>query len=269
MERKINRLAICYTMFLIMLFLSGALSGVISELVYFLGFLLPLFYGLYALKDEKTPIGKYLSLDSCGAKLTLPLVFPTVALVMLVSVLTSLLIKALTGVENRVDVGNSVIPALFLHALLPAILEEALFRYLPMRMLAAHSKRVTVLLSAALFALIHHNLFSIPYAFLAGVIFMAIDLACDSVVPSVLLHFINNALSVGMLVFADNPAFAPTVIILTAVLSVISVAFIVFNRKKYQEKLVFALSVGEKYQITLPVAALGAICLIIAVVSIL
>ncbi len=269
MERKINRLAICYTMFLILLFLSGGLSGVMSEAVYFLAFLLPLFYGLYALKNEKTPIVKYLSLDSCGVKFTLPLVFPTVALVMMVSVITSLLIKAITGAENRVDVGDSLILALLLHALLPAILEEALFRYLPMRMLAGHSKRVTVLFSAALFALIHHNLFSIPYAFLAGVIFMAIDLACDSVIPSVILHFINNALSVGMLVFADNPAFAPTVIILTAVLSVISVAVIFLNRKKYQEKFAFVFSVGEKFQATLPVISLGAVCLFIAVVSIL
>ena len=269
MEKKINRLAICYTMFLIMLFLSGALLGVISELVYFMAFLLPLFYGLYALKDEKTPIGKYLSLDSKGLRFTLPLVFPTVALVMLVSVLTSLVIKALTGAENRVDVGNSIIPALFLHALLPAIMEEALFRYLPMRMLADHSKRVTVLLSAALFALIHHNLFSIPYAFLAGLIFMAIDLVCDSVIPSVILHFINNALSVGMLVFADNPAFAPAVIVLTAILSSISVAIIFLNRRKYKEKFSFAFSVGEKFSATLPVISLGAVCLIIAVVSIL
>ena len=185
MERKINHLSICYTLFLILLFLSGSLEGVWSEAVYFLAFLVPMAFGLWTVKDEEN--GRmYLGVKGEDLRFFLPLAAPTVYLVMILSVVTSLLLKLTLGVENNVDLGNSLVVALLYHALLPAVLEEALFRYLPMRMLAGHSKRVTVLLSATLFALVHHSLFSIPYAFLAGMIFMLIDLACDSVIPSVI-----------------------------------------------------------------------------------
>lgn len=269
MERKINYLSICFTLFLILLFLSGALSGIVSEAMYFLAFLLPLALGLLLTRGEKLSGGKYLSLSAEDIKFTLPLVFPTVTAVMLVSLLTSVLIKAVTGAENSVDIGDSLIPALLYHALFPAILEEALFRYLPLRLLGGHSKRVTVLVSAFFFALVHHSLFSIPYAFLAGVVFMAVDIVCDSVIPSVILHFINNAISVGMLVFSDNSAFAPTVFVLLGILSVISVIFIFINRKSYKERLTEAFVKGEGFTPTLPMISFAVICLFIATVSIL
>ena len=269
MERKINYLSICYTLFLMLLFLSGLLLEWVSEVVYFLAFLVPLAIGLYLIKDEKKPSSKLLSLKPEDARFVLPLICPTVLAVMFLSLLTSVLIYNVIGVENKVDVGDSFVLALISHALLPAILEEALFRYLPIRMLSGHSKRVTLVLSAVLFALIHHSFFSFGYALLAGVVFIAIDLACDSVIPSVILHFINNALSVGILVFGDNPVFVPTVVILVGILSLISVVYIAICRAEYKRRFSEVFKVGDKFSLTLPVILLGAICLVIAVVSIL
>ena len=269
MERKINYLSICYTLFLILLFLSGSLFGWVSEAVYLSAFLIPLLIGVWYCRDEKEPIGRYLSIKGSDVGFILPLVFPTILLVMLLSFVSSYLIYTLTGVENSVDVGDSFVPALIIHALLPAIFEEALFRYLPMRMLSGYSKRVTVLLSAFLFALVHHSFFSFGYALLAGVVFMAIDLACDSVIPSVIIHFINNALSVGMIIFTDNPAFAPAVIILVGILSLISVIYLVIYRAEYKRRFSEVFKSGEKFSPTVPLILLGAVCLVIAVVSIL
>lgn len=268
MERKINYLSICYTLFLILLFLSGSISGFFSEVLYFLAFLAPLAVGLLLTKEEHEG-EKYLSLSKKDIKFTLPLVFPTVTVIMLISLLTSFIINKLTGAENSVDVGNSLIPALISQALLPAILEEALFRYLPLRLLGGHSRRGTVLLSAAFFALVHHNLFTIPYAFIAGVIFMAVDIACDSVIPSFILHFINNAISVGFLVYQENSAFAPAIMVILGVLSVLSAVFIFIDRRKYKEKLSYAFMNGEKFTLIPPVIALSTVCLFIAVAGIL
>lgn len=269
MERKINILSICFTLFLVLLFAAGMLSGVPYWCVYLLSFVLPIILALVLEDGEKIHKAKYLSLNSDELRFVLPIIVPTVVLVMFVSLITSILIGALTGAKNSVDIGDSFVFALITHALLPAILEEALFRYLPLRLLGGHSKITTVLLSSTLFALVHHNLFSIPYAFVAGVIFMVIDLACDSVIPSVLIHFINNAVSVGILFYDDNAAFLPAVAILLGILSIISIACIEKNKDEYKNRFSLTFERGEKFECPISVIALGAICLLIAIVGII
>ena len=269
MERKINNLSICYLLFLILLFLSGSLSGTLSDLVQYFAYILPFALGLYFMRDEDPCEANYLSFDKERFKLTIPLIFPTVFLIMSLSAITSMVISFVSGAEKNVDIGRELIPALFAHALIPALFEEALFRYLPMRMLKNHSKRLVILVSAAFFALIHHSLFSIPYAFVAGVIFMAVDLVCDSVVPSFLLHFINNAVSVGMLVYKHNSVFAPTIFALVAILAVISLLFIFVKRKEYAEKFSALLKGKEQAILTLPAAVFATVCIVIAIVSII
>ena len=276
MERKINYLSICYTLFLILLLLSGRLSGIFSEVVYFLAFLLPILLGLLldkrtAAEDKRTTVEdkSLLTISKADLKVTLPLIVPTVLLIMLVSVVTSAIIVAITGAKNQVDVGNSIVTALISHALVPAILEEALFRYLPMKLLLDESKRLTVITSALFFALAHHNLFSIPYAFIAGIIFMAIDVGAKSVIPSVILHFVNNAVSVGMLVYADNKAFTPTLMTLLCILLVISLIFIVKNKEMYLKEFKSVIKKDRNLPYTTPLVIFTLICLFIAVISLM
>lgn len=269
MERKINHLSICYTLFLALLFLSAKLSGFFSEAVYFLAFLLPVVLGLVL--DKQTPKGDHglFTISKKEVKATLPLIVPTVLVTMLISALTSMLIYAITGATNQVDVGDSIIVALISHALIPAVLEEILFRYLPMKLLLGGSKKVTVIVSALFFALAHHSLFSIPYAFAAGIIFMSLDVMTSSVLPSFILHFINNAISVGMLVYADNEAFTPAVMAVLCILLVISLVFIVKNREGYLEKIknVFKKDINVIY--TVPLKIFTLISLFIAVISLM
>lgn len=269
MEKKLNILSITYLLFLILLLLSGSLSGVVSDLVYFLAFIIPLAFGLISTRDEKVERGRFLVLDSEGLKRTLPVIFPTVSLVIILSYLTALLIRLITGRTNQVDVGDSFILALINHALLPAILEEALFRYLPMRLLSRHSKRGAVLISAFFFSLIHLDLFTIPYAFVAGIIFMTLDIALDSVIPSVIIHFINNALSVSLIIFADNPAFAPTLFVITGILALLSLVSII-GGDFYKTKLpqIFKKG-GEEAKVTIPMLIFATFTLFFAIISIL
>ncbi|MBQ8303212.1 MAG: CPBP family intramembrane metalloprotease [Clostridia bacterium] len=267
MTKKVNTLTICYLFFLILLFLSGGITGILSEVVYFLAFILPLCLALYLTRKEERADKNSLVLNRENIKITLPIIAPTVSAVMLISFVTSVIIFSLTGKTNSVSVGDSLILALISHALLPALLEEMLFRYLPMRLLASHSKRCAVFVSAFFFALVHHDLFSIPYAFLAGVIFMTVDLATDSVIPSVIIHFINNAISVGLLVYTDNPAFAPTVYVILGVATLISLIVVFKDKRSYFEKLSSAFARGEGVKFTLEMLLFAALTLTVAIVG--
>lgn len=269
MSKKISLLTLIYTIFILLLFLSGSLTGVWSEVVYLTAFVLPCAIAILYSRKEGNWGENYLTIQKEKVKKTLPLVAPTVSVIICISFVTSVLIYLLTGRTNNVDVGDSLVSALITHALLPAILEEAIFRYIPMRLLAAHSRRGTVLVSAFFFSLAHHDLFSIPYAFIAGVIFMAIDIATDSVIPSVLIHFINNALSVGMLVYDDNVAFAPTVYVILGILTLISLVLIYKKRDEYREMVNTALDKGEGVKLGFEMLLYAAMTLSVAVISLL
>ncbi len=242
MNGKIRLLALSYSMFLLLLFLSGSLTGLWSKAVYYFAFILPFAVAFLAVGREVLPKREQLCFSTQKLKLTLPCVLPSAAVIALLSFLTSALIEAVSGRTQTVDVGDSFLLALISHALIPAVLEELLFRYLPMRLLAHHSRRGAVLISALMFSLVHHSLYSIPYAFLAGLIFMTLDIATDSIYPSLIIHFFNNVLS--LIIIFGMPF--PLAIILLALLA-LSVVGIVMKRKRYGEMLAFALEKGEKY----------------------
>ncbi len=269
MKKKLNILTVSYLLFLILLFLSGSTFGILSEVIYLLAFVLPFALALYRTREERVPRASYLTLNSEKISFTLPIIAPTVSVVMLISLLTSLLIFALTGKGNTVDVGDSFFAALLSHALLPAVLEEMLFRYLPMRLLAQHSKRGAVIASAFFFALVHHDLYTIPYSFIAGVIFMTVDIVTDSVIPSVIIHFINNAVSVGLLIYASNSAFAPVIYIILGILTIISICFIFVRKKSYLEKLSLSFDKGEGFKITTEMLIFAGLTLSLAVLSLI
>ena len=209
----------------------------------------------------------YLSIDSYGIKKAWPLVFPTVSVVIAISALTSLLIFVTCGKTNSVDLGDSFVIAILRYALLPALLEEMLFRYLPLRLLSPCSRRGAVLISAFFFSLVHRDLFSIPYAFIAGLIFMVIDIATDSIIPSLIIHFINNSISVGIIIFKDNSAFAPTVYVIIGILTLISLVIVYIRRKEYKEMLCFAFENGEQLRFSVEMLAFALITLSMAVIS--
>ena len=76
MNRKIGILTFSYTLFLILLFLSGSLGSVLSDLVYYLSFIVPIAISLYLTRDEGVEWKKHLIIDIDGAKLSAPLFFP-------------------------------------------------------------------------------------------------------------------------------------------------------------------------------------------------
>ena len=244
MNGKIRLLSLLYSMFLVLLFLSGSLVGYLSRVIYYLAFIIPFAIAVLAVGRDALPKKEHFSFSREKMKNTLPCILPAVSVVILLSVVTSAIIEAISGKTQAIDVGDSFFVAMITHVLIPALLEELLFRYLPMRLLSPHSRRGAVIISALMFAFVHHSLYSIPYAFAAGLIFMTLDIASDSIYPSLIIHFLNNLLS--LIIIFGMPLWL--VIVLVCLLG-ISVFFVVKGRKKYGEMIVFAFEKGEKYSL--------------------
>lgn len=94
-------------------------------------------------------------------------------------------------------IGNqSLAVSLFVIAFLPGAMEEAVYRGAFYNEYRKVSLRKGLLLSALLFALMHLNLNQFIYAFAMGLIFPLLVEANNSILASLLVHFIINANSV-------------------------------------------------------------------------
>lgn len=243
-----------YTLLILVLLLFLALSGIVPQpfgsILYLSGFALTIGIGLvYSSRDktrreeesgQREPSDMLLSLNKSCA-LVAPLVFPVIALVFLTSFLTSLLLSAL-GVVPPESVEENILELILLHAVAPAILEEAAFRYLPMKLFMPYSKRATLIISSIYFAFFHMDFAKIPYALVAGVAFMLINLASGSVLPSVILHFLNNLVSI-IWIFTGTDYVLPFILTLCA-LSLASLVIVLVLRKKYRK--LFSGALGDK-----------------------
>jgi membrane protease YdiL (CAAX protease family) len=123
------------------------------------------------------------------------------------------------------------------HALLPAVLEEGLFRFVPLKVLSPISRKIAVLLSAALFAIVHGSVYKIPYAFAAGVIFAMLDIYFASLLPSLLIHFLNNLLSLTVS-YGYLDGIPPLIAYLTVgVLTLTSILYLYSRKDLWQGRL--------------------------------
>ena len=233
MKREINLLTLTYLLVLLFLFASGMFEGILSSLIYILGFILPFCLAMYLSNEYRSGDGReYLSLDVRGAAMTAPLLFIVVGIAFLFSYACALIMGSLFGVSSTVDLSAGFGISLIVHALLPSVLEEALFRYLPMKLLLERSAKTTLFLSAGFFALLHHSFLQIPYAFAAGLIFIAVDVMAGSVLPSVILHFLNNVISLVWSYYVEGTEAAVPFIIAVATLCLSSViaVLLLYNR---------------------------------------
>ena len=82
------------------------------------------------------------------------------------------------------------------YAIIPAFVEEILFRGTVCRVLTVYGKGTAVVISATLFALMHTNIEQMLYTFVAGLFFGLLYVETNSVLAPILLHFLNNSISV-------------------------------------------------------------------------
>lgn len=268
MAQKIKLITIIDLLFLLILGMSGSVKNELaSDLVYYLAFLIPTALGVSYIFEgfgkQNSSMQKKVELDDFkltrdGAILSLPLIFPEIFAVLLISAATSALM-ALFGQENTATFTEPFIYAIFIHALIPAILEELLFRFVPIKMLKGEEK-TAIILSSVMFAFAHANIFQIPYAFIAGLIFAFVYVATGSILPSVIMHFMNNLVSLTSIYGFGGGWLVPVL----AALSLISIIIILIRRKAYTEKIKILYRGNKIYISYLPIIFV-AVSLVLAI----
>ena len=79
-------------------------------------------------------------------------------------------------------------------ALVPAVVEEILYRKVFCTELTLHGSGFATIISALLFALAHFSFYTFPYAFICGLVLSFVYVKTGSVKYTVAIHFANNLL---------------------------------------------------------------------------
>ena len=109
------------------------------------------------------------------------------------------------------------------YAIIPAFVEEILFRGTVCRVLTVYGKTTAVVVSAILFALMHTNIEQMLYTFVAGLFFGLLYVESKSILAPILLHLLNNSISVFGEILYQNalPSVYEAYISLTDVLTLL------------------------------------------------
>lgn len=140
--------------------------------------------------------------------------------------------------------GWNLLPAILVIAVLPAIFEETMFRgILSRNMLASGWGLVqTVFIAGAFFSVYHGNPEQTLYQFASGVCLTFVAVKSGSIFPTVIAHFLNNALILVFQATGFNTAWSMPLGVYIAVLVISSLcflgalAFLVFFDRKGNQK---------------------------------
>ena len=89
-------------------------------------------------------------------------------------------------------------------AIVAAIAEEFVFRGAILNLLKPYGKKFAILASSLLFGLFHGNVEQFISAFLMGLYFAYVACKTESIIPSVIMHFLNNFLSLFFVLYESN-----------------------------------------------------------------
>ncbi|HHZ05597.1 MAG TPA: CPBP family intramembrane metalloprotease [Clostridiales bacterium] len=160
--------------------------------------------GIFLCKLSKNNIDHVIKLKIVNFKKTLALMLVCMSFIFISNIALSLLNLNLSlfGFKNTIpesNSGSSIVDygLYFLSvAIIPPLVEEFLFRGAIMGSLRKYGDGFAILISSLLFGLAHGNFVQTPVTFLAGLLMGALTIYTGSLIPSIILHFLNNSLSV-------------------------------------------------------------------------
>lgn len=178
-------------------------SSLLGSFTYAVMFLIPGFvFKLFSRNKTYYPLPAKPILPKHPIRIT----FASVGIVYSLSILSSVLINfliSLTGhtidmsaYETEINGVHSIVLLFISTAIVPALVEEYLFRGVMLKNLLPYGKTAAVVVSALLFSLMHQNFLQFLYAFGAGIVLGVVFLKTGSIWCGVLIHFVNNFLSV-------------------------------------------------------------------------
>ena len=124
------------------------------------------------------------------------LITPLISLINAISLVFSQ--NEIAGTITNITDNSPLILGILTVGLLPAILEESVYRGVLYNEYRKANPKIAIFLSALLFGLLHQNLNQFSYAFALGLIFALVIEATDSILSTMILHFVINSTSVVM-----------------------------------------------------------------------
>lgn len=125
--------------------------------------------------------------------------------------------------------GAKILPVLLVVGVLPAIFEETLFRGILTGTMHRQGwgALLTVLISAAAFSLFHANPIQTIYQFLCGAAYALLAVRSGSVLPTMIAHFLNNAVIILVTAFEVELLSLPFVIS-SAIVLALTLGYLIF-----------------------------------------
>lgn len=181
------------------------MSGFVS-IVTFFG--VSILYTLFT----KSSLGKTYPLEKIGFKLTYHLCAIGLAVCMIANYVSNILLalfdsvglEAITESEYNCDSVLDIVLFYATVAVLPALIEEFAFRGVILNIFRKYSDGLAVLVSGVTFGLMHGNFAQIPFALVVGLVLGYIAVKTNSLLPGIIIHFLNNALSVTFTLLSTN-----------------------------------------------------------------
>lgn len=107
------------------------------------------------------------------------------------------------NIYSNTSVISSILFFIYI-AVLPAIFEELYIRKTVLKFSQKYGNTFAIVSSAILFAVIHLNISQSLFAFIMGVILAVIAIYSNSIIPTGIIHFLNNGYAALTMIFANN-----------------------------------------------------------------
>lgn len=156
--------------------------------------------GLIYLKLSKNHISDVIKVSSVKPVMLILITLMGMGIAMVANIASDMVTSnfSLIGIEFNLDMDSSS-SSVFTNvlyvistALTPAFAEEFGFRGILMGTLRKYGDSFAIIVSAIMFGAMHGNIIQIPFAFILGLIFGYVDCKTNSIIPSIVIHFVNN-----------------------------------------------------------------------------
>lgn len=172
-------------------YLSNTMALVLNQLI----ILLP---ALFYIIQSKIGIRKSLRVNRIGfgnVVLVIVFAFLIMPIMNLISALSLLISENHIAASLDNTVKGGVFAALFAIALIPALVEETVFRGVIYNNLRSIQVKLAIIMSALLFGLLHLNFNQFCYAFAMGIVMCLLIEATDTIIAPMLVHLVINGYS--------------------------------------------------------------------------
>lgn len=186
--------------------LSDTASDYVGSILIQIGIMFALTFGLYLLFFKKKP--KELFKDFKFTKINFKAVLISIAIGILAYFLTICVAsifnfflglfgyQAASGSSTSVGTWGDFVVSIVLVAILPGFCEEFVHRGLLVKGFSELGVKKTIIYSGLLFGLMHLNISQFFYATLIGCLLVVLVMASGSIIPAMIVHFMNNFINV-------------------------------------------------------------------------